>query len=234
MTETILDPAPAAPEPVVPEPPAPAPAGPPARPDHVPEVFWDPHAGQVRVDDLARAYAELAAAERPPETADGYDFPVPETLGATDPEIDRRLHAAGFTNAQARLVYDLAAEVVAPLVGSAAAAFEADRQTERLERAFGGADRWREASRQLLAWGKANLRPDMLHALSTTYEGVMALKQMMASGEPAVLGHGPAQPPEDEDGLRALMRDPRYWRDRDPRLVNHVEEGFRRLYGDAR
>lgn len=235
MNESSFEPAPAAPEYTHTPANAPmdAPAAP-ARPEHVPEPFWDAQAGQVRVDDLARAYAELAGAERPPASADAYDFAVPEALGAGDPEVNRRLHAAGFTNAQAKLVYDLAAEVLVPLVGGDAAEREAQRDTERLAQAFGGETRWREASRQMLAWGKAHLKPELLQALSTTYEGVMALKQMMASGEPGVLGGGATQPPEDEDALRSLMRDPRYWRDRDPKLVNHVEEGFRRLFGDAR
>ena len=30
--------------------------------------------------------------------------------------------------------------------------------------------------------------------------------------------------------LRALMRDPKYWRERDPAVVARVTEGFRRLY----
>lgn len=35
----------------------------------------------------------------------------------------------------------------------------------------------------------------------------------------------------DEERLRRLMRDPRYWRDKDPAVLNQVSEGFRRLYG---
>jgi hypothetical protein len=59
----------------------------------------------------------------------------------------------------------------------------------------------------------------------------MALRRMMASGEPGPLGQGVAAAPQDEAAIRTLMRDPRYWRDRDPGLVAQVTEGFRRLYG---
>lgn len=38
----------------------------------------------------------------------------------------------------------------------------------------------------------------------------------------------PPTPPEVEE-LRALMRDPRYWRKREPEIVRRVSEGFRRL-----
>ncbi|MBP5858455.1 hypothetical protein KAJ83_15650 [Marivibrio halodurans] len=35
----------------------------------------------------------------------------------------------------------------------------------------------------------------------------------------------------DEEALRRMMRDPRYWRDKDPAILDRVSEGFRRLYG---
>lgn len=39
-----------------------------------------------------------------------------------------------------------------------------------------------------------------------------------------------AQKAPSEQGLSQLMRDPRYWRDRDPEIVQRVTDGFRRLY----
>lgn len=39
-----------------------------------------------------------------------------------------------------------------------------------------------------------------------------------------------AQAEPDEAALSQMMRDPRYWRDRDPELVARVTEGFQRLY----
>jgi hypothetical protein len=35
----------------------------------------------------------------------------------------------------------------------------------------------------------------------------------------------------EEEALREMMRDPRYWRQRDPELVNKVRDGFRKLVG---
>ena len=54
---------------------------------------------------------------------------------------------------------------------------------------------------------------------------------MMQAREPAVLqdADGP-QREVDEATLTRLMRDPRYWRDRDPAIVAQVTEGFQRLY----
>lgn len=36
-----------------------------------------------------------------------------------------------------------------------------------------------------------------------------------------------------EEELRAMMRDPRYWRDRDPQLLDAVSEGFKKLYPEG-
>lgn len=37
----------------------------------------------------------------------------------------------------------------------------------------------------------------------------------------------------EEEALREMMRDPRYWRQRDPELVNKVRDGFRKLVGGS-
>ncbi len=34
-----------------------------------------------------------------------------------------------------------------------------------------------------------------------------------------------------EADLTAMMRDPRYWRDREPEFVRRVKDGFGRLFG---
>ena len=36
----------------------------------------------------------------------------------------------------------------------------------------------------------------------------------------------------DEMDLQAMMRDPKYWRDRDPSTVKKVTDGFQTLYGE--
>jgi sulfur transfer protein SufE len=47
--------------------------------------------------------------------------------------------------------------------------FQADREVEKLINHFGGADQWREVSRQLLAYGQKNLPGDVLNNLSSSY-----------------------------------------------------------------
>ncbi len=225
------------------------------RPAAVPEKFWDAARGEIRVDALLKSYLELErrlsrragppgadapaeeiarwrAAMGVPDSPEAYEIRSPHELCCADAGVNGRLHAANFTNAQAQLVYDLAAERLLPLIAEAAAEFESDRQRQKLAEHFGGEERYRKSAAQLLAWGRANLAPSVLDALATTYEGVLAIEQMMrGNAEPGLRREGghPAPEPESEEALRAMMRDPRYWRAREPEFVRRVTEGFRRL-----
>jgi len=177
------------------------------------------------------AYARLRRALGVPESADAYEIASPNTLLDPSPEINAKLHAAGFTPQQAQLVYDLASDHLLPLIEDVLDEFGTARDTERLESRFGGGDTWRAMARQIRTWGQANLSGEVFNTLSRSYDGVLAMHQMMQAREPAVLREGDGPPAElDEAMLGKLMRDPRYWRDRDPDVVAKVTEGFRRLY----
>jgi hypothetical protein len=233
----------AAPEPAVAE-----------RPEGIPDKFWDPEAGALRTDSLLKSYLELerklgtmiappADAEEAlgnkrlrqllgvPESAEDYQIEARDAALHPDPAINARLHEAGFTQRQAQLVYDLAAEHVLPAIESTLAEVEAGREAERLAARFGGEQVWRPLAQQLRTWGRANLPEDVFAVLSSSYDGVIAMHQMMQAREPAVLreADGPAGQPREAE-LQAMMRDPRYWRQRDPAFVAEVTEGFKRLY----
>ncbi|MEK0081727.1 capsid assembly protein [Benzoatithermus flavus] len=221
------------------------------RPAWIPEKFWDAQQGLVRLEDLARSYLELerklgsrhpepdpapAAEENPPaaaapQPAAGYRIETRHPLLQQDAELDARLLAAGFSEPQAQLVYDLAAERLLPMIEEALGEIEAQQQLERLQRHFGGPESWRHTARQLKSWGEAHLAPEVYATLAASYEGVLAMHQMMRANEPELLGGGEAPLAEiTEDTLVQMMRDPRYWRQRDPEFVARVTAGFKKLY----
>jgi hypothetical protein len=228
----------------------------PRRPVGVPEKFWDAQAGTLRSEALLKSYVELERKlssmiplpsdeqdleghERlrrvlgVPDTPDGYLIEAPDGALRADPEVNARLHEAGFTQRQAQLVYDLASEHVMPLINEAVAELEATRDAERLAAHFGGEDSWRTFARQIRTWGQANLPQDVMEVLSSSYDGVLAMHQMMQVREPNIL-HDPSDvnPCIERGELATKMRDPRYWRDRDPTFVAEVTDGFRRLYSN--
>jgi len=212
-------------------------AGRTTRPSGLPEKFWDEKTGQVRLDALLKSYLELerklgAAGSRVvPSAPEQYKISVKNDLLSPDPDLNRRMHAAGFSQDQVQLVYDLAAERLMPMIAELASIFEAESQIERLTEHFGGEERWREVARQIDAWGRSRLPERVFEALSTTFEGIVALHRMMEGEEPGLLRDGQSgEQGLTEAGLKQLMRDPRYWKHQDPAVVDQVREGFRRLY----
>lgn len=225
------------------------------KPDNIPTKFWDDQQGAIRIDALIESYRHLerklsASMPQPsneedkirilkmlgmPDTADAYDVDVSHGLFDVDMDINDKMFQQGFTVDQVQAVYDLAAEKFVPLVLEIAHEFQADREVERLVAAFGGTDKWQEVSRQLLAYGQQNLPEQVLQSLSGSFEGVMALYRMMKGDEPELmrgLENGLGAMAGGEDDLKSMMRDPRYWRDKDPSHVAKVTQGFERLYSE--
>lgn len=208
------------------------------QPDHVPDKFWDQDQGIIRTDVLLKSYGELERrlgddAATVPETPEAYTLTMPDEIIQPDADVNARLHAAGFTQAQMQLVYDLAHEKLSPLIAEMTTELGQDAAISQLETHFGGAAKWREISQQLSAWGKANLPAESFDSLSSSVEGVLAIHRMMRSGEPSLVGNqAELSGVRGEGDLKRMMRDPRYWRDQDPAFVEQIRRGFQALYPD--
>lgn len=210
--------------------------------DAVPAKFKD-ESGAVRVQSIISSYNELekkmssgapAAASNLPASPDEYCVECQHGLFQPDADVNKRLFESGLSNDQVQAVYDLAAERLVPMIAELAAEFQADREVEKLVNHFGGADQWRDVSRQLLAFGQKNLPPEVLNNLSSSFEGVLALQRMMKGEEPPLRRADATQNAGgvDEKQLSSMMRDPKYWREKDPVTVQKVTEGFKTLYGN--
>jgi len=221
------------------------------RPSYLPEKFWDPEGKKARLDVMSKSYGELERklsnmmpgphapdfdqalrkALGVPAAPDAYRIELKDDVLQIDPEVNKRLHAAGFSPPQAQLVYDLAIERLVPLVREFAEGYRSETTQAKLIEEFGGETAWTTLAPQLASWGQANLPSSVYDALASTPEGVRALHKLMNSGEPNLRGSGAgASGPTDEADLRKLMADKRYWRDHDPEIVRVVQEGFKRLY----
>ncbi|MBL4804526.1 MAG: hypothetical protein JKY71_06640 [Alphaproteobacteria bacterium] len=201
----------------------------------VPEKFKNPDTGAVRMDALIKSYGELekkmSAGPQAPESPEEYCIECGHGMFEPDAEINQRLHAKGMSQAQVQEVYDLAAEKMIPMLKELSNDMDADREVEKLIAHFGGAEKWTQVSRQLLAFGQRNLPADVLENLSSSYDGVLALHKMMQSDEPTLKKEASNPNSMDMNELQSLMRDPKYWRDKDPATVGKVTEGFEKAYG---
>lgn len=203
----------------------------------IPDKFKHPETGELNTESLLTSYSELekrlSRVPSAPKSADEYCINCDHGYFGVDNDLNAKLHAKGFTNDQAQTVYDLAAEKLVPMVFQIAAEYSAEREIEKLVAHFGGEEKWNEVSRQLLAFGQRSLPADVLEALSSSYEGVVALYRMMQGDEPGLSRVSSAQGPmAGELELQSMMRDPKYWRDQDPSFVNKVTDGFYKLYGN--
>lgn len=204
--------------------------------NEIPEKFKDPESGDVRLDALIQSYKELekklsSRGNNAPKSPDEYCIDCSHGLFEPDSEINTALHGKGFSQDQAQTVYDLAASRMVPMLSQIAGEFRADREIEKLVDHFGGPEKWKEISRQLLAFGQKNMPADVLDNLASSYEGVLALHRMMKSEEPGLQKRGQKVDGLNETDLTSMMRDPRYWRDKDPSFVAKVTEGFQSVYG---
>ncbi len=210
----------------------------------VPDKFFDKEKNEIRIDALLKSYLELEkklTQPKPepvqslldiPSDPKDYAITISHEMFTADDEINQRLHEKGFTNDQAQFLYDLAAEKMVPLILDIAQEFEAERQLDKLIATFGSKERFAEVSRQLLAYGKKSLPQDVLDGLASTYEGVMALYRMMQSGKPLSIQQPSENPSIDEATLRTMMRNPKYWRDKDSAFIKKVSDGFRQVFSE--
>lgn len=205
--------------------------------NNLPEKFKDPKTGELRTDVLAKSYTELekklSSVPAVPKSPEDYNVDCSHGLFAPDVDINKALHEKGFSQDQVQFVYDLAAETMVPMIIDMSADYQADRELEKLVDQFGGEEKWKEMSRQLLAFGQKNLPEDVLDTLASSHEGVMALFRMMKGEEPPISTDANTAAPNDgELQLQSMVRDPKYWRDQDPSFIKKVSEGFQKVYGN--
>ncbi len=205
----------------------------------IPEKFKNPETGEVNIEMMVKSYKELeqklSSKPTPPKSPHDYCIDCSHGLFGPDQEVNERLHAKGLTDEQAQEVYNLAAEKLMPMIKEIHADMMADREVEKLINHFGGPEQWQDVSRQLLMFGKKNMPADVLDNLASSYEGVLALYRMMKGKEPSLYKSASGAKNMDsmhEAELSSMMRDPKYWREKDPAFIAKVTQGFKNLYGN--
>lgn len=204
-----------------------------------PEKFLDED-GNLKTDDLLKSYLALEKKMSEPKTpenqipksATDYKIISKNPLIESDPEINEILFQHGFTNDQVQVVYDLATDKILPLMQEMIQDIATDRELQELEQEFGGPEQFNTIARQISDWGEKNLDSATFEALCKSKNGILTIYRMMQGKleSPLIQGRGKITPFDDEETLKKLMQNPKYWRDQDPELLKRVENGFKRLY----
>lgn len=224
-----------------------------ARPDWLPEKFWDGEAKAPNIENLAKSYAELEKtrgntddqkakweAERlaaRPEAPDGYTLPEHDALDveamASSPIVNlwrKAAHEAGLGQEQFQ-------SVIAEYAQAEVDRMEADRVAELAKLGENAAAR----TEAVALWAGKMLGSDTpeleaLQRMAVDAAGVQALEKLMHLMRDIDTGAGeaPGKPTDEtEADIRALMNTPAYYhpQKRDPAVVARVEAFFKKTYG---
>jgi hypothetical protein len=209
---------------------------------------------QETIDHLAKAYngarTELSKGRPVPKTADDYALELPDDIKnvvdlTKDPlwaAMKPVFHKRGLSQED---VQDLAGELFK--TSAAAHAAQIAKDDEELDfsyKAQGGADKAKPMIDGTTAWlvglksqGKIDdATVKELTALTGYGVGLQALVKLREGlGEkpliPASMNGGSGGEALTETKLQEMMRDPKYWREKNPAFIDEVTKGFQKIYG---
>jgi hypothetical protein len=216
--------------------------------DNIPEKFLNGD-GTLNADALVKSYSELekkigsmvsvpaaesddAAREKfnraigVPTDAD--EYPANELFG--NDSIRQRFHEIGLTKIQAEKIYEMAEEFLSPILSEIFQTGHEAAAISELKKFFGGEDRMLDALKEINAFGEKFLPGDAFESLCSTPQGIQGVYRMMQSMEPTVRTDKTDSANLSDQDLRRMMRDPKYWKERDPEYIRQIESGFRKLY----
>lgn len=222
-----------------------------ARPEYIPEKFWDTESNQVRIEGLAKSYAELEKTrgnvdglreqwenERlaaRPETPDAYALPTNEALDmdalASSPIVSLWRKAAH----EAALPQETFEQVINEYAQAEIEAMSA-RQTVELQKLGENAN---DRTTAVRLWAEKTFKEGELLAvqrIATDADGVQALERIMGALSERGIDVGPGEGATQEDSyqeIQKLMQSKEYYDSsrRDPKVVSRVEEWFKKNAG---
>lgn len=206
----------------------------PARPDHIPEKFWDAEKGTVKVDDLAKSYGELEKKQSAPaKTEEKTTAPTTEekvtkagldlaTIGKELLDNEGKLTDATVTKLKESGLDQPAIDAMVSGVKTKAEAIVAE-----ITKSAGGADKLKD----IYAWAEANLSEDEVAAYNSmldgrnivaskiAFDGLLARYNSANGSDPKLVGGegtpstSGVKPFDNTAQVTAAMRDPRYSKD---------------------
>lgn len=166
-----------------------------------------------------------------PKSSDDYSINCAHTYFKPDPEINARFHELGMTNEQVQAVYDAALQKMIPFMMDMVSDMRAEQELNNVISYFGGAEEWGAIAPRLYAFMQKNMPSDVAEKMAQSAEGIKMVHRMMMAGTSGIVPFGTGgKSPQTMEQIYALMRDPKYWRDHDPAVMQKVASGFNALY----
>lgn len=222
-----------------------------ARPDFIPEKFWNAETNEVRIEGLAKSYAEMEKArgnvdglreqweaERlasRPETPDAYALPANEALDmdalASSPIVSLWRKAAH----EAALPQETFEQVINEYAQAEVDAMAA-RQAEELQKLGENAN---DRTTAVRLWAEKTFKEGELFAvqrIATDADGIHALERIMGALSERGIDVGGSEGTSQDDSyedIQKLMQSKEYYDSsrRDPKVVSRVEQWFKKNAG---
>ena len=202
--------------------------------DKIPEKFLNQD-GTLNTDSLLKSYNELekkigTMVSVPNEESDNTTrekfnraIGVPDDASKypcddmfDNESVRNKFREIGLTCNQVEQIYKIANEYLTPVLSDL---FSMEKETNamlELKNFFGGTEKMNDALHAINTFGEKFLPHDAFDALCSTPQGIQGIYKMMQSMEPNVETQKNENENITDSDLRRMMRDPKYWRDKDP------------------
>jgi len=131
---------------------------------------------------------------------------------------------------QVEQIYNIAEDFLSPVLTEIFQTQHEASAVAELKKFFGDESKMVDALKEINTFGEKFLPKEAFEALCATPQGIQSIHKMMQSIEPSIIIEKNSIGNLSDEDLRRMMRDPKYWRDKDPEYVRKIESGFKKLY----
>jgi len=216
--------------------------------ENIPEKFLNED-GTLNTDALTKSYSELEKKmgsmvsvpndESDDQVREKFNYAIGVPVNADeypkndlfdDDNIRNQFHKIGLTSGQVEKIYNIAEEFLSPVFSEIFKSQYESNSLSELKSFFGSEEKMVDALKEIQSFGEKFLPAEAFDSLCSTSKGIQSIHKMMQSMEPSIRTEKNVSENISDANLRDMMRDPKYWRDKDSEYIRKIETGFKKLY----
>ena len=145
-------------------------------------------------------------------------------------QLQEKLTEKQFTDSDITFLTNIMTEIVAKFIKNIQEKYNSLQELMKLETFFGGEKHFNEVAKQITMWATKNLPQDLFNTLNTNYFGVISLYNMMRNDDDKTfMAQEFAKDFLTEQDLKSMMKNPKYWRDKDKNFIQQIDDGWKYL-----